>query len=122
MLRSAPGLISTKYEMVFFQYGNIIDAGILKVNVLDDTFFNFILKSDYTNAKEWIFKNDIPIDITYTELYERFLPKISDDKSKYAPALIKINQHHIDHSRAINPELNFIALVMELCIIMNQKS
>jgi len=101
-------------------HGNVIDRGILTVNVLDQTFFDYILSGNYTGSKEWILKNDIPIDITYTELYTRLLPRI-EDKSKYAPALIKINQHQIWHGQSINPELNFLALLMELCLIMKSK-
>ncbi len=106
-------------QMYAMSNGNIIDKGILKINVLDDTFINFILEGKYSQAKEWVFKNDIPVDVTYTELYERLLPKITE-KSKYAPALIKINQHQVWHGQAINPELNFLALIMELCLIMIQ--
>jgi len=101
--------------------GNVIDRGILQINVLDDTFFNLVLDGNYTKAKEWVLTNDIPIDVTYTELYERFLPKLNNDKSKYAPSLIKINQHQVWHGQAINPELNFLALLMELCILMKSK-
>lgn len=97
--------------------GNIIDKGILKMNVLNEDFFNYILKGQYTKAKEWVLTNDVPIDMTYSELYDKLLPKITD-KAKYAPALIKINQYHIWHNQAINGELNFMALLMELCHIM----
>jgi replication-associated recombination protein RarA len=92
--------------------GNILDEGIMKMDIVDSTFYDFILAGEFTKAKDFVFKNSLNIDSLFGDMYRHLGPKL--DHSKYAPVMITINRYAVTNGQVVDKELNFVAMLLEV--------
>ena len=94
--------------------GNVLDKGILEIDVVSDELYGYIENGNFTGAKEYVFKNSLNIDTIYGDLFRNLLPRFVNNKAKYAPLLITINNYQVQNSQVIDKELNLVAGIMEM--------
>jgi len=109
-----------KMIQVVQQYSNMyqtIDANIFNFELLDDEFYQFLLKSELTKARKHLIERNYDYSELYSNLYRVYVPML--DKSIQGEAIIEISQYMYQHSFCVDPEINSVALLLKL-ISLNQ--
>lgn len=114
-------LIQSKYPNIRSIISNIgkyhnmygsIDESILDMKSTDDNLINLILSKKINQSRKYFLDNGFSFDEVYTKLYKELIPHIPP---KYqADCIVLIAEYMDKHSRAIDPEITFMALLAEI--------
>lgn len=90
----------------------IIDKSIFDYVTIDDELYNLILNKKITQARKFILEKSYDYDELYRNLFDNLVPKLDKDKQGHAIILIANYQHM--SAFAIDKEITFTALMLEL--------
>jgi DNA polymerase III delta prime subunit len=97
-----------KYSMMY----GVIDENIFNVTDLGDDFFDLVINKDFVKARQYIIDKNVSYDEMYSLMYKKYVPKIRSDLRPRS--IITISDYMYKHSFAIDPEITFSAMLIEL--------
>lgn len=94
-----------------------IDSNIFSTSDVNSELFEYIIDKKFTKAREYIIQNNYDFGELYPIMYRQFSPLIAD-MSKRAEVIILIAQYQSTHPQAIDQELNFSAMLLEIIRVL----
>jgi DNA polymerase III delta prime subunit len=96
-------------------YGKLNDS-VLTNDTKDEDFINLILSKKINQSRKYFLENGYSFDEIYVRLYKELVPML---EPKYqAEAIILIAEYMDRHTRAIDPEITFMALLAEIMMMV----
>jgi DNA polymerase III delta prime subunit len=96
-------------------YGKLNES-VLTNDTKDEDFINLILSKKINQSRKYFLENGYSFDEIYVRLYKELVPML---EPKYqAEAIILIAEYMDRHTRAIDPEITFMALLAEIMMMV----
>lgn len=96
----------------FASMHSVITENILRLNIVDDELFEYILERKFTKARQYILDSGYSFDDLYSSFYRELVPKLR--KESQGQAIITIADWQYKSAFSIDKELPLMALIMEL--------
>lgn len=110
-IRSILSLLQ-KYSAI----NGIIDENVFNVEKLETEFFDLILNKKFEQARKYIIEKNTDYGEIYSKLYNGLIPLLPAENKPQA--IILIADYQYKHAFAIDPEITFAALLIELMAIL----
>jgi replication factor C small subunit len=93
-----------------------LNDSVLTITDKDDEFISLILSKKINKARKYFLENSYSYDTAYSTLYKELVPML---EPKYQGEAIVIIAEYMDrHTRAIDPEITFMALLAEIMMMV----
>ena len=90
----------------------IINDNLFNMVTVHDDFYDLLLQKKLTAARKFVMDHNYNYEEMYTDLFRNFIPKL--EKGVQAQGIIIIADYMNQHAFAIDPEITFTAMLIEL--------
>lgn len=121
--KNFPDFRKTLNELQRFSLNGVIDEGVLATIASEtdfDVLFTSIKQKDFKSARKWIGETpDIDYASVYSSIYNSLVPMLEGEC--VPQTIVTLNEYQYKNSFVVDPELNFVACVLELMAVTNFK-